>query len=170
MLNETTQPTTFNPQVPNNLSTSLILSRLLSSLVDFDPRTEQFVPGLAESWEVSADHKRYTFTLREGIRWSDGTPLTAKDVVFTDCILADDIDPATGKTIPRYPSRYYEQFHIKGEKLRYTQLDERQVRFELPDVYAPFIYDIAQPILPQHILGDAFADAAPEGVVHAGSD
>ena len=39
VLNETTQPTTFNPQVPNNLVTSLILSRLMGSLVEFNPRT-----------------------------------------------------------------------------------------------------------------------------------
>ena len=159
VLNETTQPTTFNPQVPNNLTTSLILSRLLASLVEFDPRTEQFVPALAESWDVSEDNRSYTFTLREGIRWSDGTPITADDVVFTfDCILAEDTDPSTGKAIPRYPSRYYEQFHINGEKLRYTKLDERRVRFDLPDIYAPFIFDISQPILPKHVLFGAYED------------
>jgi peptide/nickel transport system substrate-binding protein len=182
VLNETTQPTTFNPQVPNNLTTSLILSRLLASLVEFDPRSETFVPALAESWEVSADHQSYTFTLREGLRWSDGMPLTADDVVFTfDCILAEESDPRTGKVRPRYPSRYYEQFHINGEKLRYTKLDERRIRFDLPDVYAPFIYDISQPILPKHQLGAAFEDGtfmkqwstqvaieAPEAILSSG--
>lgn len=161
VLNETTQPTTFNPQVPNNLTTSLILQRLLGTLVDFDPRTEEYVPGLAESWEVSEDSMSYTFTLREGIRWSDGTRITADDVVFTfDCILAEDTDPATGSVTPRYPSRYYEQYHINGEKLRYTKLDERRIRFDLPTVYAPFLFDIMQPILPAHILGESFEDGS----------
>ena len=64
VLNETTQPTTFNPLVPNNLSTSMVLSRLLSGLVDFDPRTEAFLPALAESWTVSADSLIYTISLR----------------------------------------------------------------------------------------------------------
>lgn len=157
VLNETTQPTTFNPQVPNNLTTSLILSRLLSSLVEYDPRTERFMPALAERWEVSEDKKSYTFHLRRGILWSDGAPLTADDVVFTfDCILAEDEDPATGTRAPRYPSRYYEQYHINGEKLRYTKVDDWTIRFDLPDVYAPFIYDISQPILPRHKLEAAF--------------
>ena len=159
VLNETTQPTTFNPQVPNNLTTSLILSRLLSSLVEYDPRTERFMPALAERWEVSEDKKSYTFHLRRGILWSDGAPLTADDVVFTfDCILAEDEDPATGTRAPRYPSRYYEQYHINGEKLRYTKVDDWTIRFDLPDVYAPFIYDISQPILPRHKLEAAFED------------
>lgn len=161
VLNEMTQPTTFNPLVPNNLSTSVVLSRLLSSLVEYDPRTEQFFPALAESWEVGSDNRSYTFRLREGLRWSDGVALTADDVIFTfDCILADQEDPKTGKVLPRYPSRYYEQFHINGQKLGYTKLDERTVRFDLPDVYAPFIYDIGQPILPKHKLEASFEDGS----------
>lgn len=161
VLNETTQPTTFNPQVPNNLSTNLILSRILSGLIDFDPRTEQFVPALARSWEVSDDNQSYTFHLRRDIRWSDGTPFTADDVIFTfDCILTEVEEPATGKLRPKYPSRYYQQYHINGEKLRYRKIDAHTVRFDLPTVYAPFLYDIGQPILPKHKLHGSFEDGS----------
>lgn len=161
VLNETTQPTTFNPQVPNNLSTNLILSRILSGLIDFDPRTEQFVPALARSWEVSDDNQSYTFHLRRDIRWSDGTPFTADDVIFTfDCILTEVEEPATGKLRPKYPSRYYQQYHINGEKLRYRKIDAHTVRFDLPTVYAPFLYDIGQPILPKHKLHESFEDGS----------
>lgn len=41
------------------------------------------IPGLAESWEASADGKTYTYTLRDGLEWSDGEPLTAEDIAFT---------------------------------------------------------------------------------------
>ena len=159
VLNETTQPTTFNPQVPNNLTTGFILSNMLAGLVEFDPRTSEFVPAMAKSWQVSADNQSYTFHLRKGVHWSDGTPFTADDVIFTfDCILAEKKDPETGKMIPRYPSRYYKQYHINGEKLRYTKIDDDTVRFDLPTVYAPFIYDIGQPILPKHKLLASFED------------
>ncbi len=161
VLNETTQPTTFNPQVPNNMVTSLILSRVLSSLVEFDPRTGEFTPGLAKSWEVGADQKSYTFHLRKGVRWSDGAPFTADDVIFTfDCILAEERDPDTGKMRPKFPSRYYEQYHINGEKLGYEKIDAHTVRFELSSVYAPFIYDIGQLILPKHKLGFSLEDGS----------
>ncbi|MGB0409398.1 MAG: ABC transporter substrate-binding protein [Opitutales bacterium] len=159
VLNETTQPTSFNPQVPGNMSTSLLQSRIFNSLVDFDPRTETFVPALAKSWDVSDDDTSYTFHLRRGVRWSDGRPLTADDVVFTfDCILAEVEDSETGRKRPKFPSRYYQQYHIGGEKLRYTKVDDYTVRFDLPTVYAPFIYDISQPILPKHKLQASFDD------------
>lgn len=161
VLNETTQPSTFNPQVPNNVTTSILLTRILSPLVDYDPRSESYVPALAKSWEVSEDNRSYTFHLRRGVRWSDGTPFTAEDVVFTfDAILTEVEDPETGKMRPKYPSRYYKQYHINGEKLKYTKLDDHTVRFDLPTVYAPFIYDIRQPILPKHKLHDSFLDGS----------
>ncbi|HKK17354.1 MAG TPA: ABC transporter substrate-binding protein, partial [Opitutales bacterium] len=83
VLNEISQPTTFNPQVPNDRTTSQILSYMLSALVGFDPRSSEFVPDLTKSWEVSEDKRSYTFHLRKGLRWSDGTPFTADDVIFT---------------------------------------------------------------------------------------
>lgn len=43
----------------------------------------QIAPGAAESWEVSEDGKTYTFKLRDGLKWSDGTPLTAEDFVYS---------------------------------------------------------------------------------------
>ena len=157
ILNETTQPTTFNPLVPNNLSTSMVLSRLLSNLVEFNPKTELFEPALAESWIVSEDGLTYTFNLRKGLLWSDGQPFTAEDVIFTfDCILSEIIDEATGDKRPRYPSRYYQQLHIDGTPIQYTLIDAHTIRFDLPTTYAPFLYDIGLAILPKHILGDAF--------------
>nr|MBA2247772.1 ABC transporter substrate-binding protein [Chloroflexia bacterium] len=51
-------------------------------LVRWDPKWEAVVPNVAESWEVSADGRTYTFTLREGHKWSDGQPFTVDDVMF----------------------------------------------------------------------------------------
>ena len=161
VLNETTQPTTFNPQVPNNVSTSVLLTRLLTPLVAFDPSSQTYEPALARSWEISEDNKSYTFYLRRGVLWSDGSPFTADDVIFTfDCILAEIEDPESGELRPKYPSRYYKQYLINGEKLRYTKIDDYTVRFDLPTVYGPFIYDIRQPILPKHKLHASFVDGS----------
>src|SRR5207253_6896829 len=55
--------------------------QLFDRLVEAWPE-RTIVPSLAERWEISDDGLRYTFHLREGLRWSDGTPLTAHDVEY----------------------------------------------------------------------------------------
>ena len=47
------------------------------------------IPGLAEKWEISPDHKTYTFYLRPNLKFSDGSPLTAADVVYSYQRIAD---------------------------------------------------------------------------------
>ena len=119
VLTEMTQPTTFNQLVPNNLVTSSIIGKFLAALVEYNPISEQFVPRLAKSWDVSDDGKSYTFHLRKGVKCSDGHPFSADDVVFTfDIILADEIDEESGDSKPIYMTRYYSKYIYDGVKLK----------------------------------------------------
>ncbi len=61
---------------------------IFSRLIDWDSHGN-LVPGLAESWQVSADNKVYTIKLRPNLTFSDGSPLTAEDVAFTLTVLLD---------------------------------------------------------------------------------
>jgi peptide/nickel transport system substrate-binding protein len=64
-------------------TTSEAVAHLVTdSLFQYDA-TLRLVPRLAASWKVSADGREVTFRLRDGIRWQDGTPVTARDVAFT---------------------------------------------------------------------------------------
>ncbi|SDS28876.1 peptide/nickel transport system substrate-binding protein [Actinopolymorpha singaporensis] len=64
-------------------------------LVRWDSKWNQVVPNVAESVEASPDGKEFTFTLRKGVRWSDGKPFTAADIMFSweDCMLNKDLFP-----------------------------------------------------------------------------
>jgi ABC-type transport system substrate-binding protein len=53
-----------------------------SSLVRWSPQGYPIVPHIAKSWSVSPDQREWTFTLREGLRWSDGAPFTTDDIMF----------------------------------------------------------------------------------------
>ena len=75
-------PKTFNPITANETSSTDILLRMFAGLVSVDVPTQDIIPSLAESWKVAADNKTWTFKLRKNLRWSDGHPLTADDVVF----------------------------------------------------------------------------------------
>nr|WP_234043757.1 ABC transporter substrate-binding protein [Cerasicoccus arenae] len=154
IVSETTQPTTFNYYVPNDLTTAVVLGRMFAGLTDFDPMKGEMVPALAKSWEIGEDQKSYTFHLREGIKWSDGAPFSADDVVFTfNLIVAEREDPETGEMVPIYPTRQYEDFKYENGTLSCEKIDDYTVIFRTPDIYAPFMFDImGLPIMPKHKL------------------
>ncbi len=69
-----------------------ILASYLDPLVWIDEGTLEPRPGLAERWEWGDDGKTITYTLRSGVSWHDGSPLTAKDVVFSLFVSRDDVN------------------------------------------------------------------------------
>lgn len=77
-----TDPVGLDPHLTNATSTRNMLENVYDTLVMFDS-SGRIVPGLAESWEISDDGLRWTFTLRQGVVFHDGTPLSASDVAFS---------------------------------------------------------------------------------------
>lgn len=110
-----------------------------AGLMGYD-RDGALAPVLAESYSVSEDGKTYTFRLRANARFSDGTPLTAEDVVFT---VGRAQDP--GLLSPRLAD---------WANIRAEAVDSRTVRFTLPKAYAPFLEDATLGILPAHVWRD----------------
>jgi len=80
--NNATEPKTLDPQLATGDPEQRILSSLFEGLARLDARSLEPVPGVAESWEISADGKTYTFHLRPSARWSDGHPITAQDFCY----------------------------------------------------------------------------------------
>ncbi|MBU3698953.1 MAG: hypothetical protein FGM33_02935 [Candidatus Kapabacteria bacterium] len=77
-------PEGLNPLVTNDASSSAIFNHVYQKLLDFDFATTDLYPVIAEERPtVSADHLTYTFKIRKDVKFSDGKPLSAKDVVFT---------------------------------------------------------------------------------------
>ena len=88
-------PPTLNLITATDASASEINDYIYDPLIRRDPRTLEWVPALAESWEIAADHLTYTFHLRKDVHWQDGHPFTAKDVLFTfDRIQDPKVDSA----------------------------------------------------------------------------
>jgi peptide/nickel transport system substrate-binding protein len=105
-------------------------------LVRWDPSYTRIVPNVAKSFEVSPDAKVFTFHLRKGMRWSDGAPFTADDVLFNmaDIVLAGALAP----TPPRYQSG--------GKPVVVEKLDEATVRFTFAASYGDFLAELASPL------------------------
>ncbi|GAA3940693.1 ABC transporter substrate-binding protein [Actinomadura viridis] len=87
------KPKTFSPLAPNNGPDQLVMSFIFDSLYGADASYALRPRLAAAAPQVSEDARSVTFTLKPGLKWSDGKPLTAKDVVFTYNALAN---PATG--------------------------------------------------------------------------
>lgn len=98
------------------------------------------VPVLAQEYTISEDGKVYTFVLRDGIKFSDGTPITADDVVFT-------IEKAQDAELKSPVYANWANIHVEAE-------DARTIRFTLPKAYTPFLEDTTLGILPAHLWRD----------------
>ena len=101
-------PQSLDPHKTSTVEEANILRDLFTGLVAQD-QDANLIPGAAESWDVSADGKTYTFHLRKDAVWSDGSPVTADDFVFS---WRRVLDPATGS---EYASMAYPL--LNGEEL-----------------------------------------------------
>lgn len=115
-------------------ATALIYSRLFT----YNEKRE-LVPDLAERYTVSDDHKIYDVTLKSGLRWSDGEPLTANDVLFTFETIQN---PEVGSPLSA---------SFQGVKIQ--KINERTIRFTLKQPFAPFIHTLVTGIIPEHVWG-----------------
>jgi len=77
------EPASLDPQVVDGKIEGDIVLSMFEGLVTVDPKTLEIRPGMASHWECSADGREYTFTLRKGLRWSNGDPFTGEDVVYS---------------------------------------------------------------------------------------
>ncbi|AYG66914.1 MULTISPECIES: peptide ABC transporter substrate-binding protein [unclassified Rhizobium] len=108
-------PTSLDPQKISGDWENRIDGDIFEGLVTEDPKDNP-IPGQAESWTISPDQKVYTFKLRDGIKWSDGHPVTAQDFVFAFQRLMDP------KTAAQYA---YLQYTIKNaEKINKGEIKD----------------------------------------------
>lgn len=140
------EPRTFNPLLSEDAGSSAAIAMFITGLVEWNSVEQEVEPGLAHRWEVAEDQRTYTFYLREGLQWSDGTPFSADDVIFTFEAIYDS----------RYPNRYAYDLSLEGEPFEIEKIDDHTVRVTTPDIFAPFLQKMTVFILPRHILWDAY--------------
>ncbi|QYO65456.1 peptide ABC transporter substrate-binding protein [Leptolyngbya sp. 7M] len=77
------EPESLDPAIPTGQPEARMLMALYDGLVEYDPRTMQPIPGIAESWEVGQENTEYIFRLRNNATFSNGDPITAHDIAYT---------------------------------------------------------------------------------------
>lgn len=137
------EPTAYNRYVESTAAADLFSLLADDRLVRVDRTTDDIVPALAESWSASADGLTYTLKLRPGVRFSDGTPMTAADVLFSARVLYDaGVNSALASATK-----------IAGQPLVFAAPDPATVTVSLPSAFAPGLRLLTHmPVLPRHKL------------------
>ena len=136
----------LNPLLDWNNAADRDIDRLIfSGLIRFDERGLPR-PELAESWGTSSDGTIYNFSLRSNAVWHDGTPVTADDVIFTI-----DLIKSNGSLFPQDVKDLWSQIEVK-------RMNDQNIKFTLPEPYAPFLDYVTFGILPKHLLEGTPAD------------
>lgn len=107
------------------------------SLVRWNVQFTEVIPNVAEKWTANENSSEFTFTLRKGMKWSDGKPFTADDIVFAieDCTKNTELYKATPSV-----------FTIAGKPVVVTKVDDVTVKFTFAGPYALFLEQLATPI------------------------
>lgn len=144
------KPQFINPVLASDIADKDMATLVYSGLTRWDTRQQKLVPDAAKSWSVSPDGTIYTFVLKKGLMFQDGTPLSADDVVFTIHAIQDP--------------HIHSPLAATWVGIKVNKIDNRTIQFILPTPYAPFLDNTTVGILPAHlwqnIPATQFASAA----------
>jgi peptide/nickel transport system substrate-binding protein len=137
------EPKTLNPLIAADTRSREVIGIMQADLVHINRATQLTEPALAKSWKISPDGLQYTVVLRQGLRFSDGQPLDADDVLFTFRVYLDETVHAPQRDL----------LNISGKPITVRKLDARTVVFQLPQAYGvgERLFD-GLAILPRHLL------------------
>ena len=133
-------PTGFDPEAVENNTSGFVMAAVFDSLVRYKTGSTEVEPGLAERWDVTPDGMQYTFHLRQGVKFHDGTPFNADTFIQT---IARQLD----KSSPIYiyntgPVEGYEEFTF-GPVASYRAVGNDQVEFKMKEPSAGFLNSLA---------------------------
>jgi peptide/nickel transport system substrate-binding protein len=141
------EPKTFNPVTSIDIASREVAAQMSGDLVHINRLSQESEPALAKAWKVSQDGLRYTLQLRHGLRFSDGHPVDADDVIFSFKVYLDE----------NIHSPQRDLLVIHGTPIAVERVDAYSVVFKLAQPYAAAerLFDSIA-ILPRHLLEEAY--------------
>ncbi|WP_041230609.1 ABC transporter substrate-binding protein [Deinococcus peraridilitoris] len=146
---------TFNPFTSAEAdSIPTIMATGTSGLVRQDPRTDEFLPYMAESFTASKDGRTYTFTLRKGMKFSDGVEITADDFVTTWKLHTDE----------KVGSQARDGFFIEDKPVTVKKLGKYQLQVTFPSQDVTAFAKLTFEPWPDHVWGKAYRSGGAAAV------
>lgn len=142
-IGQPSEPKTLNPVIAVDQPSQDVIRRTMADLIHINRFTLKTEPALAKSWTATPDGKTFTLQLRRGIRFSDGVPFDADDVMFSFQVYLDE----------QVGSPQRDLLLIDGKPIKLEKLGPYTVRFSFPAPYAVAerVFDSIS-ILPRHLL------------------
>ncbi|HMF96973.1 MAG TPA: ABC transporter substrate-binding protein [Vicinamibacterales bacterium] len=142
------EPRSFNRYTARDLSTAVLTYLMHDGLVRVNRATDQLEPALAERWELLPDGTTYRLHLRPNLRFSDGTPFTSADAVFSFKAI---YDAAVGSVLA-------DTLLVRGQPLKVAAQDPLTLTIQFPFAFGPGLRMLdGVPIYPRHRLEAALA-------------
>lgn len=140
---ERAEPRTLNPAIAIDSPSKDVIWRTMGDLIHINRDTQQTEPALARSWVVSRDGRRFTLSLRRGVRFSDGDPFDADDVLFSFRVYLDE----------KVGSPLRDLLIVGGQPISVRKVDQETVQVDMAEPYAAAerLFD-GVAILPSHLL------------------
>src|SRR6476659_6357538 len=133
-------PTGLDPEAVLNNTSGFVMATIYDGLIRYKPGTVEVEPGLAERWDISPDGLTYSFRLRKGVKYHDGTPFDANALIAT-------LDRQLKKSDPNYiyntgPVQSYIDFTY-GAVASYRAIDDSTVEFKMKEPSAALLASLA---------------------------
>ncbi|MBR1736405.1 MAG: ABC transporter substrate-binding protein [Firmicutes bacterium] len=148
------QPKTLNPLINSDYTVDNMMKLVFEPLFTLD-ETQRPVPDLAESYSLSSDGMTLEIRLKDGLKWHDGTDVTADDVIFS-------LD-----TIRESPSEIYKS--SLGNVDGYKAVGKKTVIINYSAPYGACLYNLCFPIIPEHYYKDDLDEDSPRNFEPVGS-
>jgi peptide/nickel transport system substrate-binding protein len=132
------EPSNLIPILSSDSASHEVASYIYNGLVKYD-KNLNIIGDLAESWDISKDNLSITFHLKKNVRWHDGTPFTARDVMYTYKVIVD----------PNTPTAYSGDFKLVKEA---RIIDDYTFKVTYGEPFAPALISWGASILPAHLL------------------
>ncbi len=144
------EPKTLNPLTAADSLSREVIGTMQADLVHINRATQLTEPALAKSWKISPDGLQYTLTLRQGLRFSDGHPLDADDVLFTFRVYLDENVHATQRDL----------LIVGGKPIAVRKVNAQTLVFQFAKPYGveERLFD-GFAILPRHLLEKPYQEA-----------
>jgi peptide/nickel transport system substrate-binding protein len=143
------EPKTLNPATAADAPSREVIGRLTADLIHINRASQRTEPALAKSWTVSKDGRVFTVNLHRGLRFSDGQPFDADDVVFSFEVYLDE----------KLHSPQRDLLVVGGKPIAVQKINQYTVRFTLAEPYAAAerIFD-SLAMMPRHLLEKTYQD------------